>query len=1137
MAVYSRLLLSTGGGIVSTQQQAEQTQNTATLLIGLGGTGVHCIRTIKTQVYTRLKPDNPNAAVPAYSHIRFLGVDAAEKSRGGLLSESPAQDNSQKSGQAMSLDGMEFFSIANKQLDRVFSEEGRAALQMRDDLTWLDWEQIPVPNLSDAGAGGIRQIGRFMMMDKSDVFYAKLEQEISAAKSGLENPRVNIHIFSGLSGGTGSGCFLDVCYMVRSLAAKMGGVTVFGYFFLPDVNLANVSYENVDVRSYIPKNGYAAMQELDYCMCLPQNGGSFRQVYKGHRPISWSAPPVSMCHLICATDQNNKEIPDAYNYALNVTAEYVMDFLTDSDKKFEFALIGAQMAYCVIGASCASIPLREINTYLASELFERFASISRNVPIQSDVEDLAISALALGAQNIDDVYEYLYREIQDGMSLDYPPYPDDWKFALTYGDSQLVDHYKHEFGEKVRRVESNAQSMVSSDNQRSIFGRITGALYDVLRDYNRGPIFAYRMLSAAESHNLLNLIDSWIRQNATRKEQESMNTDLREKDYSDACSAFRNRRNRKMFDSDKKRFADYEFYLSLLYQHRLSMEVYDRLDMVLREFRKQIVSVTASYYIKLSRVMDTLINTFEDNRNALASQQTLQQNPSFIIPMMTISDLKKTLDEGVAQINVPSMLDSFMMLLINNPDEWLQEDEYKITRLVTDFFVKNAFSGFASRTITNFLRDMYENKTGGKVTDEQLSNFIYADWMKLLTQRASPLFYSNNIWPQSEMSKLAFLSFPAESAAIKSAAHKMHNEQNLWGLKESALTDRIFVMCSACGLPLGSYNNCNEYERTFFSGSQPGRHYYEGKPVEGMAFDNWNNLPSVTPVSVITYGQAPLDLRTQLDRITELYEKACQFGLLDTDSKLFRPSAAALDAVAKACARCEAALNSAGDPKDIPALESAVAEIEGLLPIATEKTDISLPTDGFRKDAEKIKSIQKDHFFSSPGYHAGFARDLTAVEDATRSARAAVEGAKAKIQSLRQRGNALSNYANALFSGVIALEGRVVVYRPPYAADVILSDWDESYPFRNISVFQAFLTYQALAPEVVEEITKQVNARFREDSPELKKTGKKLKSDLGPNRIKAWAQASSTLEQKDEIQSFLSRISQQFDTFCLENDL
>ena len=35
MAVYSKLLLSAGGGIVSTTQQADQVKNTATVLIGL----------------------------------------------------------------------------------------------------------------------------------------------------------------------------------------------------------------------------------------------------------------------------------------------------------------------------------------------------------------------------------------------------------------------------------------------------------------------------------------------------------------------------------------------------------------------------------------------------------------------------------------------------------------------------------------------------------------------------------------------------------------------------------------------------------------------------------------------------------------------------------------------------------------------------------------------------------------------------------------------------------------------------------------------------------------------------------------------------------------------------------------------
>ena len=78
MAVYSKLLFSAGGGIISTKQQAKQVENTASILIGLGGTGIDCIKTIKAAVRERLEPDDPNAYVAEYKHIQFLGVDIDE---------------------------------------------------------------------------------------------------------------------------------------------------------------------------------------------------------------------------------------------------------------------------------------------------------------------------------------------------------------------------------------------------------------------------------------------------------------------------------------------------------------------------------------------------------------------------------------------------------------------------------------------------------------------------------------------------------------------------------------------------------------------------------------------------------------------------------------------------------------------------------------------------------------------------------------------------------------------------------------------------------------------------------------------------------------------------------------------------
>lgn len=66
------------------RQQAEQKKNTVNILIGLGGTGIDTIRSIKTQRYERIKSDE--SEYKSYSRIRFLGIDRNEKSRDVLQS-------------------------------------------------------------------------------------------------------------------------------------------------------------------------------------------------------------------------------------------------------------------------------------------------------------------------------------------------------------------------------------------------------------------------------------------------------------------------------------------------------------------------------------------------------------------------------------------------------------------------------------------------------------------------------------------------------------------------------------------------------------------------------------------------------------------------------------------------------------------------------------------------------------------------------------------------------------------------------------------------------------------------------------------------------------------------------------------
>ena len=1123
MKVYSKLLLSAGGGIISTQQQANQVGNTATVLIGLGGTGIDCLRTIKTQVYSRLKPDDPGEVVPKYSHIRFIGVDSDNQS---------VLDIYNTKNKNLPLEYSEFFHISSKGI------KNQDLLKLQE-FEWFRQENICVTDFGRVEASGIRQISRFMMMNKSDMFMRTVTSTINSAKSGLANATVNVHIFAGISGATGSGSFLDVCYMVRHIAEQIGGVTIFGYFFLPDVNLSRIPTGDNLTRAYVPKIAYAAMQELDYCMQIKENGGAFSQEYQGHRRIEWKEAPVDMCHLISATNVKGELIPNAYKYAMNVTAEYIMNFLIASSgdvlglpsqlanycaKVTQANWLkeqGFNLKYCTLGAASAGIPLREINTYLASELFERFSTIGGNTPTKADVEALELSALAKGRKNESEVYDSLLMEIREGADDNYAPYTDDWRYVRDYGNSDLVLNYTNQTAKKLNSVEANAKSMVSENNEKSLIGRIRASLDNIICDIDKGPIFAYKMLSAFESHNLLNKIDGLIEENKNRWDQEEAQRDLRIRDYEGARSDFENRHRRKLLDNDQKRFNDYEFYLRCLEQHKLMVGIYEKLDEVLTKLIKQIEDSTAGYYIRLYRVMETLINSFKENRKALESEKTIENSDSFTIPMMTVSELKPSLDAEIENINIPNMLDAFIKLLLDNEKSWMDEDESKIVKLVTDFFVNEAFGNFANKTITAFLRDKY-----GNPTDEVLTNKIFNEWMKKLTDKAEPLFPYNEIWGEARTSKLAYLSVPTISVPIQAAARKMLEQNCLWQIKETDLTDRISAIVTHCALPLCSYRGYEMYERACFASSEVGRHYYEGKDVEGMRFNDWRKLPSLTPRSLVNMDMIPFQLKDIISEAEDLYVEAVDNNVFDDQNRICTPDEHDISKIQELIKECD---SLAENMQDVSQLELAKEKIEELnvapANINMVATRYSIPNDGHQDTTED--RLRRDYFISFPVCQM----EVRDILKQIKGIKEEIEQVKSKLQNkidvIEGVGANIDDYFDAIFTGVINIEGTVVSYHSNEFGkdDIILSKRDKTeYPFCTIPLYQAFINYQNIDKETKAEIANRVSNAYNVEYNKIQETGKMLKEVLGAGKLEACLELAKNFDERDDIVYFLKKL-------------
>lgn len=220
--IYKDLLLSKGGGIIDRNRLAEQS-NVPTVFIGIGGTGIDCLREVKKAVFNRIKPDNPESPTPEYRNVQFLGIDTDRLCL-------------QDAGTVYDLDeNTEFVNIS------VFNSAAIAFCENKS-LQWFN-ENLSIIDAC-SGSGAIRQVGRLAAFLNIDKIINKITQKIEIAYRSSDKSKMNIHIFTGMGGGTGSGCFLDVCYLIQYIInhlALFGVASVKGYLFLPDVNLSRVN--------------------------------------------------------------------------------------------------------------------------------------------------------------------------------------------------------------------------------------------------------------------------------------------------------------------------------------------------------------------------------------------------------------------------------------------------------------------------------------------------------------------------------------------------------------------------------------------------------------------------------------------------------------------------------------------------------------------------------------------------------------------------------------------------------------------------------------------------------------------------------------------------------------------------------
>jgi hypothetical protein len=165
---------------------------------------------------------------------------------------------------------------------RAFVEQKRGDGYQNEDeyLTqWVhDWYQFR--GTRGAGAGQIRIEARLALYYQLEQDRGRIMQRFTSAMNTArhhdnpyrknEPPHFNVFVYGSIAGGTGSGSFIPVAYLLKELVEQQGWIPkVYGTLIMPSLFLNEVPGA---LHRDINANGYAALKELEHLMKLGAEG-------------------------------------------------------------------------------------------------------------------------------------------------------------------------------------------------------------------------------------------------------------------------------------------------------------------------------------------------------------------------------------------------------------------------------------------------------------------------------------------------------------------------------------------------------------------------------------------------------------------------------------------------------------------------------------------------------------------------------------------------------------------------------------------------------------------------------------------------------------------------------------------------
>lgn len=877
--IYDSLLLP-HGGILDDAARAPLDTRRAHMVIGIGGNGMDALRIFKGNLHRQFLPDDPQADIPHYRGISLLGIDADPESlenRQGLCR----------------LTHQEFFHLSTP--DPLMPFKNPALITVDPFLNWMDVEHAR-PMAASQNQSRIRQMGRFLLTRHAPALENRLLQNIMEALNSIGAHAIDIFVLAGLGGGTGSGCFLDVCYLLRHIAHVYGiQLTIHGYFFLPEVVISKAPM-GIDpcTADHLQANGYAALKELDYLMDLKDRGDIFSHTYGPGLQVDTQDPPVDHCYLLGATP-NGLLQPNGYQSACRTAAEHILFSVTDcshpanaipmASHQMDVAnavalqpqLSGCRQPYKAIGVSTVRIPREEMFTYLACGFFERFIQTAGPTvhPVdKKTVEDLARD-LRLTTEDIlrrltADLPAFELPQIhkQDLRREGPPPInqlPHPWKAA---GDRWLSSCQPEI--EKAARVltiypnDYDLNRLLHDSLTHHIFRR----LWKLCVDPAAGPWVAAGVLHSTEC-DLIRILSTQIDRCEHCRDLARFHLTDAERNLEEAKNHFHGT----MLPSES-RFQSYRASAITIYRSLLNIRLYDACADTLRKLRDQLQQLSVDFFDPLVRVLEDLRDTFEENRPCLRQLAPVGTDH----PILDLVDIGTLCDPLIQGLTPQDLVCDFLDALLSNRSTWLRDDKTAFIRLIRRYMV-DRFPTVTQMTLEDHLYRKFPQAQGSPTI---LQNLLASSIAVMSYREAMPPVRRAPQVPADHAVQLTVSDVPLLSMTVQSAYLDMQLNLPPGPLPLMRLTPGTYgirTVNTYVGLPLYFQAVLPQLRQCYLHAlkAEWGLHLYS---ATGRGFGeqkDWASLPDPFP------GSCMPQLQPLMPKIADLYSRAEEISLIYRD--------------------------------------------------------------------------------------------------------------------------------------------------------------------------------------------------------------------------------------------------------------